>query len=119
MPPDATTIGRVLKKVDREELEEVFRNWVSTKVEGKNLVASLALLSSHTSTFHLTQAPFPRAASVESLAPLIKSKNIILNPDLSLALDEAYHMASKRGEVLLVTGTFHIMDPIKQNIRIS
>ena len=30
-PPDATTIGRVLKKVNREELEEVFREWVSTK----------------------------------------------------------------------------------------
>ena len=31
-PPDATTIGRVLKRIDREELEEVFRDWVSTKL---------------------------------------------------------------------------------------
>ena len=40
-PPDATTIGRVLKKIDREELEEVFRNWVGTKVKGKDLIASV------------------------------------------------------------------------------
>jgi hypothetical protein len=40
-PPDATTIGRVLKKVDRAELEEVFRNWVSTKIEGKDVDASV------------------------------------------------------------------------------
>ncbi len=37
-PPDATTIGRVLKKVNRDELETVFRNWVSTKLSGKKSV---------------------------------------------------------------------------------
>jgi hypothetical protein len=40
-PPDATTIGRVLQKVDRGELEEVFRDWVSSKVEGKEIKASV------------------------------------------------------------------------------
>ncbi len=40
-PPDATTIGRVLKKVDREELETVFRDWVSTKLSGKEIDASV------------------------------------------------------------------------------
>ena len=40
-PPNATTIGRVLKKVRREELEEVFRSWVSSKVQGKNMDASV------------------------------------------------------------------------------
>lgn len=40
-PPDATTIGRILKKVDREELEVIFREWVSTKVEGKDINASV------------------------------------------------------------------------------
>jgi hypothetical protein len=40
-PPDATTIGRVLKKVDRSELEEIFRDWVSTKVSGKEISASV------------------------------------------------------------------------------
>lgn len=39
-PPDATTIGRVLKGVDREELELIFREWVSTKVQGKEINAS-------------------------------------------------------------------------------
>jgi hypothetical protein len=38
-PPDATTIGRILKKVDRKELEDVFREWVSTKVEGRDMTA--------------------------------------------------------------------------------
>jgi DDE_Tnp_1-associated/Transposase DDE domain len=40
-PPDATTIGRILKKVNREELEEVFEEWVSTKVSGKEIDASV------------------------------------------------------------------------------
>jgi hypothetical protein len=40
-PPDATTIGRVLKKVNREELEEVFREWVSTKLSEKEIDASV------------------------------------------------------------------------------
>jgi DDE_Tnp_1-associated/Transposase DDE domain len=40
-PPDATTIGRVLKKIDREELEWVFRQWVSTKLSGKKIDASV------------------------------------------------------------------------------
>ena len=40
-PPDATTIGRVLKKVKREELEEVFREWVSSKIDGQELHASV------------------------------------------------------------------------------
>lgn len=40
-PPDATTIGRVLKKVNREELEEVFREWVSTKLTEKEIDASV------------------------------------------------------------------------------
>ncbi|NGX55271.1 MAG: Bifunctional protein FolC [Chlamydiae bacterium] len=79
----------------------------------KELEPSLALLSSRTSTLHLTQAPFPRAAPVESLSPYIQSKNVILNPDLSSAFDEAYQMASERGELLLITGTFYIMDKIK------
>ncbi|NGX53428.1 MAG: Bifunctional protein FolC [Chlamydiae bacterium] len=82
----------------------------------KELEPSLALLSSHTSTLHLTQAPFPRAAPVESLASLIQSQSVILNPDLSSAFDEAYQMASQREELLLVTGTFYIMDQIKQKL---
>ena len=40
-PPDATTIGRVLKRIDREELEEIFREWVSSKVYGKEIDASV------------------------------------------------------------------------------
>ena len=40
-PPDATTIGRVLKKLDRLELEEAFRDWVSTKLSGKEIDASV------------------------------------------------------------------------------
>lgn len=40
-PPDATTIGRVLKKIDRDALEKVFRDWVSTKVEGRDISASV------------------------------------------------------------------------------
>lgn len=40
-PPDATTIGRILKKVNRDELEIVFRDWVSTKVSGKKIDASV------------------------------------------------------------------------------
>ena len=40
-PPDATTIGRVLKKMDREELEEIFREWVSTKLSEKEIDASV------------------------------------------------------------------------------
>jgi hypothetical protein len=40
-PPDATTIGRVLKKVNRKELEEVFREWVSSKLFGKEIDASV------------------------------------------------------------------------------
>lgn len=40
-PPDATTIGRVLKKIDRNELESVFREWVKTKVEGIDMTASV------------------------------------------------------------------------------
>lgn len=40
-PPDATTIGRILKKVDRVDLEEVFREWVSTKLSGKEIDASV------------------------------------------------------------------------------
>ena len=40
-PPNATTIGRVLKKVDRRELENVFREWVSTQVEGVDMDASV------------------------------------------------------------------------------
>ena len=40
-PPDATTIGRVLKKVNRAELEEVFREWVSTKLSEKEIDASV------------------------------------------------------------------------------
>lgn len=40
-PPDATTIGRILKKVDRNALEKVFRDWVSTKVEGRDMSASV------------------------------------------------------------------------------
>lgn len=40
-PPNATTIGRVIKKVDRKQLEEVFRQWVSSKVEGMDLTASV------------------------------------------------------------------------------
>ena len=41
LPPDATTIGRVLKKMDREELEEIFREWVSTKLSEKEIDASV------------------------------------------------------------------------------
>lgn len=40
-PPDATTIGRILKKVNREELEKAFQEWVSTKVSGKEITASV------------------------------------------------------------------------------
>ena len=40
-PPDATTIGRVLKKIDRQILEDVFREWVSSLVEGKTMNASV------------------------------------------------------------------------------
>ena len=40
-PPDATTIGRVLKKVNRDELEAVFRDWVSTKLSGQEIDASV------------------------------------------------------------------------------
>ena len=40
-PPNATTIGCVLKKADREELEEIFREWVSTKLSGKEIDASV------------------------------------------------------------------------------
>lgn len=40
-PPDATTIGRVLKRMDREELENIFRQWVSTKLFGKEMDASV------------------------------------------------------------------------------
>ena len=40
-PPDATTIGRVLKKVDRKELEDIFRKWVSTKVKEMDICASV------------------------------------------------------------------------------
>ena len=41
VPPNATTIGRVLKKMDREELEKVFREWVSTKLSDKEIDASV------------------------------------------------------------------------------
>lgn len=40
-PPDATTIGRVLKGVDRRELEEIFRDWVCGKVQGQEMTASV------------------------------------------------------------------------------
>jgi len=40
-PPDATTIGRVLKNIDRQELEKVFQRWVSTKVKGIDMSASV------------------------------------------------------------------------------
>ncbi len=42
-PPNATTIGRVLKKVDRQILEDVFREWVSSLslVEGLTMSASV------------------------------------------------------------------------------
>jgi len=40
-PPDATTIGRALRKIDREELEKVFREWVSSKVKAIDMSASV------------------------------------------------------------------------------
>jgi len=40
-PPDTITIGRVLKKVDRKELEVIFQEWVFNKVQGKEMNASV------------------------------------------------------------------------------
>lgn len=39
--PNATTIGRILKKIDRKEFETVFRKWVSYLVQGKEIRASV------------------------------------------------------------------------------
>lgn len=40
-PPDAVTVRRVLEGIDRQELEEAFRAWVRSLVEGKNLTAAV------------------------------------------------------------------------------
>ncbi len=40
-PPDPTTIRRVLEDVDRERLEQAFRNWVAQLVKDQSITASV------------------------------------------------------------------------------
>ena len=41
LPPDATTIRRVLEEIDRDRLETAFRIWTSRLVDGENLTAAV------------------------------------------------------------------------------
>ncbi len=78
--------------------------------EGKEIESSLEVLTSLAAEVHITKDYHPRAFEIEKFAA---STLFPVDPDLPRAFKTAYEKALHQEQILLVTGTFFIMEEIR------
>lgn len=76
----------------------------------KEITACLKVLTRFSASVTITEANHPRACPVALIEPLGHCQ---LDPNLSQAFETNYEKAKMRGEILLVCGTFFMMEEIR------
>jgi dihydrofolate synthase/folylpolyglutamate synthase len=91
--------------------------------KNKDISACASILAKHAQNFYPVEAMNGRGLKVEKLADQFKecgvdSDRIFCHPNLKESLVNATLEAAKKNEILLVCGTFFIMDEVKKNLKL-
>lgn len=84
--------------------------------KSKDIEGCLDVIIKNGSAFHLVQAPNERSASLSLLENCLKSRGVqaLAEPDFLEGLVRAKKMAKEREEVLVICGSFFIIDRVLQ-----
>ncbi len=90
----------------------------------KDLVHCLTILKQNGTAFHLVEAPNGRSAAGAQIEKILyslgtNSSQIFLHNDIKSGLQEALATATVRQEILVVCGTFFIMNEVRQTLGID
>jgi dihydrofolate synthase/folylpolyglutamate synthase len=99
--------------------EAKFR-FVAGFCKDKEYATCLALIADVATHIHLVQAPISRAANLEELKASIEKEDLALctfHPILREAVQLADSLASEKGEILVVCGSFYIMAEAKEALQ--
>lgn len=87
--------------------------------KNKDLEGCLKIICSHTSDFHLVEAPNGRGASIAQLAALIQSTarspfRLFLHESIAASTHFACEEAARHEQLLVICGSFFIMGSVRQ-----
>ncbi|MEN9344437.1 MAG: hypothetical protein RLZZ453_1224 [Chlamydiota bacterium] len=107
--PDAIT--RLLKALEMEFPDRTFRFLVGFSSD-KDYNTCLSLIASVASHIHLVQSPSSRSVPIAQLASALNPTLCTSHPCIKEGMQQAHNFASERGELLVVCGSFYIMQQI-------